>query len=209
MNRENLISYLKNISNIMILHESMLTEADAKFGDGDLGISMKKGFDAIYQTTLASDETDLGKIFFQCSAAFNEAAPSTLGTVLSICMMGMARKLMGQTCASLEEMANALEEGLKMITLQTKSSVGDRTIMDSLVPAVSALKEHAPDGKNIALSSAFKAAKAGMESTKDLAAKFGRMVYYGEQVLGHPDGGAITGMLIFEALAEVSDKVSF
>ncbi len=202
MNRENLVSYFKKISDIMTFRENELTDADAKFGDGDLGISMKKGFAAIYQTVSASKEKDLGKIFFQCSTVFNESAPSTLGTVLSICMMGMAKKLTGITDASSENMADALDAGIKMITARTNSDVGDRTIMDSLVPAVTAFRKHLPKGKEEALLAAYEAAKQGMESTKNLTAKFGRMVYYGEQVLGYTDGGAITGMLIFEALTQ-------
>lgn len=205
MNRENLIYLLKNISDTMTQNEDLLTQADAKFGDGDLGISMKKGFDAIYHIVSVSEEIDLGKIFLQCSAGFNEAAPSTLGTILSICMMGMAKKLNGLTDASLENMSDALDAGLEMVSLRTKSSVGDRTIMDSLVPAVKALKNHVSEEKDAALTAAFKAAEKGMENTKFLPAKFGRMVYYGEQVLGHADGGAIAGMLIFKALSHHSD----
>lgn len=201
MNRKNLIPILKSISETMAQNENILTQADAKFGDGDLGISMKKGFDAIFHIVSDTEENDLGKIFFQCSIGFNEAAPSTLGTVLSIGMMGMAKKLNGLTDASLDNMADALDTGIKMITLRTKSSVGDRTIMDSLIPAVEAIKNHISEGNNAALMAAYKEAEKGMENTKHLTAKFGRMVYYGEQVLGYADGGAIAGMLIFKAIA--------
>lgn len=205
MNRKDLIFLLKDISDAVAQNENTLTKADAKFGDGDLGISMKKGFDAIFHIVSSTEENDLGRLFLQCSFGFNEAAPSTLGTVLSIGMMGMAKELNGLTEASLENMANALDAGIKMITLRTKSTVGDRTIMDSLIPAVEALKSHISDGKDTALTAAFKAAEKGMENTKNLVAKFGRMVYYGEQVLGYTDGGAIVGMLIFKALVHHSD----
>ena len=75
MNRENLIYLLKNISDTMTQNEDLLTQADAKFGDGDLGISMKKGFDAIYHIVSVSEEIDLGKIFLQCSASMKRRLP--------------------------------------------------------------------------------------------------------------------------------------
>lgn len=198
MDKTSLVVILEKLMTVMIHCESELTQADARFGDGDLGISMKKGFEAAHICAKNTDETDLGKIFLLCSNAFNEAAPSTLGTILSLCLMGMAKELKGKTNASLEEMAYAMEQGVNTITLRTNSHLGDRTILDSLIPAINTLKNRLAEGKESALTAAFEAARKGVENTKNLPAKFGRMVYYGDQVLGYADGGAIVGMLIFK-----------
>ena len=86
-----------------------------------------------------------------------------------------------------------------MIMNKAKSKPGDKTILDSLYPAVQALKEHASEGET-AWEEAYKAACAGAENTRKMKGVHGRIAYYGEKTLGEMDGGAVAGMLIFEAL---------
>ena len=146
-----------------------------------------------------AEENDLDILLRNCSSEFNEAAPSTLGTIISFGFMGMAKYLKGKTSVDLPDIASAMEAGIQMIMNKAKSKPGDKTILDSLYPAVQVLKEHASEGET-AWEEAYKAACAGAENTRKMKGVHGRIAYYGEKTLGEMDGGAVAGMLIFEAL---------
>lgn len=198
-NRTQLAESLKKISSKMTEKEKYLIELDAKFGDGDLGLSMKQGFGKVADYLAKAEENDLGILLRNCSSEFNEAAPSTLGTIISFGFMGMAKYLKGKTSVDLPDIASAMEAGIQMIMNKAKSKPGDKTILDSLYPAVQVLKEHASEGET-AWEEAYKAACAGAENTRKMKGVHGRIAYYGEKTLGEMDGGAVAGMLIFEAL---------
>ena len=190
------------IAETMAANTDYLVELDARFGDGDLGISMRDGFGSVAKYLATSTETDIGMALRGCSTAFNETAPSSLGTILSFAMMGMAKALRGKKEAGLAEMADALQKGVTLIMEKAKSKPGEKTILDSLVPGTEALNAHAQEGTKAALEAAYAAAQEGLENTKNMVGKHGRIAYYGEQTLGSVDGGAAVGMLLFRALQE-------
>lgn len=190
------------VSEKMSNNRNFLIELDQRNGDGDLGISMDEGFAAAYASMDASAETDLGKLMIGAGKAFNEAAPSSLGTILSFMMMGMARVLKGHESADAALLGEALTGGVEKIMERAKSKPGEKTVLDALEPAARALRAHAAEGFKPALAAAKNAAKEGAESTKAMKAVHGRAAYYGDKTIGLVDGGAVAGMLIFEALAE-------
>lgn len=201
MDRLQFIGAVGSITKIMVEQTDYLVELDARFGDGDLGISMSQGFAAATNAMEEDKDTkDLGLLLRTAANAFNEAAPSTLGTIMSFLFMGMAKVLKGKTDASLEEAADAMMNGLNFIMEKAKSKPGDKTILDSLYPGVLSLKENAEKGKEAALKEALKAAEAGLESTRQMRGKHGRIAYYGEKTIGEIDGGAAAGVLIFRGL---------
>jgi dihydroxyacetone kinase-like protein len=103
-------------------------------------------------------------------------------------------------------LAGAFEAGLKSLQKQTKAKVGDKTMMDALIPAVEAARKAADAGQNPSdvLAQAAQAAKAGAESTKDIAARFGRARNVGAKSIGTPDAGATSVALVFQGLAEAA-----
>jgi len=181
-------------------NKDYLTELDQQSGDGDLGVSMSSGFGAVCAFLAGSSETDLGRAFMKCSGAFNEAAPSTLGTILSVGLMGMAKALKGKPEASEAEMAAAFSAGLDQIMERAKSKPGDKTILDSLCPAAAAWKAASGGGRGAALAAAAEAARSGSEATRGMKSVHGRAAYYGEKSVGLLDGGAVVGRLVFEGL---------
>lgn len=192
---------LAKISLVMDENKDYLVELDQLNGDGDLGISMSAGFRAVKDYFAETEETDLGKALAKAGNAFNEAAPSSLGTIMAFGFMGMARELRGMTEIGMGELAGALEKGVEKIMEKTGSKPGERTVLDALCPAVKAFREHSADPSE-AWRAAAQAAAAGAESTKAMKPVHGRAAYYGEKSLGHFDGGAVVGQLIFEALAD-------
>jgi len=202
MNAESLKKAMRSISGLMAENKDYLVELDAQNGDGDLGISMNSGYAAVSDYLNAAEETDLGKLFMKCSGVFNEAAPSSLGTITAFGMMGMAKALKGKTEASLEDVAGAMDAGLATIMEKAKSKPGEKTILDALHPAVEALKENAASGDaKAAFALAAAAAADGSENTKSMRSVHGRAAYYGDKSIGLLDGGSVVGKLIFEGIS--------
>jgi dihydroxyacetone kinase-like protein len=98
-------------------------------------------------------------------------------------------------------MFKAGEKGIREIG---KANVADKTLLDTLVPAVSALERAKQEGKSLpeALSDFEQAAKQGMESTKELIAKVGRSSRLGERTRGHQDAGATSCYFILRAFSQ-------
>lgn len=204
MKREELKDTLAEISAVMNENADYLVSLDAKFGDGDLGISMSQGFEKVAEYMVTAQEDDLGKLLKACASEFNEAAPSTLGTIMSFGFMGMAKMLKGKTEAGLPEVAAAMDAGLQMIMDKAKSRPGDKTILDSLIPGVRVLLDKCDEPD--VFEKAYQAAYEGMELTKTMKGKHGRIAYYGDKTIGEVDGGATVGMLIFKAISNVAGK---
>ena len=101
-------------------------------------------------------------------------------------------------------LASALEAALASVRKQTKAQVGDKTMMDALVPAIQAVRAATDAGASPAeaLAKAAAAAEAGAASTKDMRARFGRAKNLGDRSIGSPDPGATSMSLIFKGFAE-------
>jgi dihydroxyacetone kinase len=206
MNVHTLARAMKSVSDTMAANKDYLVELDQQNGDGDLGISMAAGFKAVSDYLAANSgaqnaEKDLGRLFMKCGAVFNEAAPSSLGTILSMGMMGMARALKGKEEADTASLAAAMEAGIASIMEKAKSKPGEKTVLDALCPGIEALKQHSGGDSQAAWTEAAKAAAAGSESTKDMRPVHGRAAYYGDKSIGILDGGSVVGRLIFEGVA--------
>ncbi len=199
MNAKQFREAMRAINHQMLLNKEELGRLDAAAGDGDLGISMSAGFAAVCDKLVEAHGEDLGQLMMESGRAFNEAAPSSLGTILSMGMIGAALDLKGKTDCSTAEMAAAMKKGLARIMERAQSKPGEKTILDALCPAVQALHEHAQQPN--AWQKAAQAAQEGMERTRMMRSVHGRSAYYGDKTIGHLDGGAVVGKLIFEAIA--------
>ena len=200
MNYDSLCKIITSISDIMTENKDYLVSLDQQNGDGDLGISMSSGYEAVKNYVIASEERDLGKLLMKCSSVFNEAAPSSLGTITAFGFMGMAKALKGKEEATFAECADALDAGLNKIMEKAKSKPGEKTILDALYPAIEVLKNSDGSDKVAALKSAAEAAAEGSENTKNMKSIHGRAAYYAEKSIGTLDGGSVVGKLIFEAI---------
>lgn len=193
---------MKSIKDIMQQNKEYLIELDSAMGDGDLGLTMAKGFVAVSKTMDDFTDKDIGKALFQAGVAMNNTASSTMGTLIATAMMRAGKTVKGKEEVELKEiveMGFAAVEGIKD---RGKAEVGDKTILDSLVPAVEALKESSDNGFPLptAFEAAYQAAKDGVEATKNMISQHGRARYYGEKSKGKQDPGATVAMLAIEAI---------
>ncbi|MDR1058923.1 MAG: dihydroxyacetone kinase subunit L [Treponema sp.] len=202
MNVQSLAGAFGAVSAVMDKNRDYLIQLDQQNGDGDLGISMSSGFRAVkeYLSENTGGERDLGRLLMKSGSLFNEAAPSSLGTIISMGMMGMARSLKGKEEAGLADLAAAMEAGLASIMEKAKSKPGEKTVLDALCPGVEALKKASGGDIKGAFAAAAAAAAEGSENTKNMKAVHGRAAFYGEKSIGVLDGGSVAGKLIFEGL---------
>lgn len=193
---------LNAISKIMTENRDYLVELDQRNGDGDLGISMDDGFSAVANFAKESHELDTADLFRRCATVFNEVAPSSLGTIMSFGFMGMAKYLKTVNSLTFKSFAEAMEAGNELIVQKTGTKLGEKTVLDSITPAIKTLIAHSNAKASEAFRKAAEAAATGAEATKKMRAVHGRAAYYGDASIGIIDGGAVVGKLLFEALSE-------
>lgn len=199
-NSESLRRAWRAAAELLESNTERLTQLDQAGGDGDLGISMRNGSAAALRSLEENLPDDLGLALKTMADAFNEAAPSSLGTILSFGMKGMAAALRGRREADTGDWARAMEAGTALIMQRAGSKPGEKTVLDAVCPAVGALRDHAQDGP-AAWRAAAKAAADGAQSTRAMRAVWGRAAYQKDGAIGCVDGGAAAAALIFEALA--------
>ena len=182
----------KSISAEMDSAKEELIELDGAMGDGDLGLTMSNGFQAVAAECEAQAETDIGKLFMKLGMKMNSTVPSTMGTLISTCLMKAAPAAKGKTEIDLSDLAAMGEGALNGVMERGGAKPGDKTMLDALAPAVEALKQAAAEGKDITAGAeaAAAAAEKGAEGTKELQSVHGRAAYYREKSVGRQDPGA-------------------
>ncbi len=203
IDKKKAVEFICAASKIMNDNKEHLIELDAALGDGDLGLTMSAGFNKAKEVAEQYAEEDLGKFFFTVGSAIAKEVPSTMGTLVGSGFLKVGKALKGQQSMGMTELATFMREYVTGIMERGKASPGDRTIIDSLMPAADSLAAEQGDDLAAAIGRAYEASLAGVEATKDMKAAFGRGVFFGDKVLGIPDQGAIVGSLIVKAWVEV------
>ena len=192
---------LKNACLSVIAAEAELTEIDAKFGDADHGFTMAKVCNAIIA---AVDEADGG-----IQTILDDAAMAVMAI-----NGGSAVPLWNTWLDGMQEGALEAEEvdvsGIKAIFAKafeeldemSGAKVGDKTMMDALIPASEAIAAYEGDSEAELFTLAAAAAAAGAENSRNFPSKFGRAKSYGTKTIGTPDAGAMSMAKFFEGLAK-------
>jgi dihydroxyacetone kinase-like protein len=203
LNRADLTSVLIKVAGDMKEHVDQLRDLDAVMGDGDLGVTIGMGSDAMIAYLADPDETDIGKMLVKCGMNVNKVNPSTFGTLQASAFMGAGKAVLNKTeitVADLIAMGNGAIDGIKK---RGKAEVGDKTMLDSLVPAVETFQRSFDRTDDIAeaLKAAVSAAEAGMLATDTMKAKFGRGSWRPDGTAGKRDGGATAFYFMIESFA--------
>jgi dihydroxyacetone kinase-like protein len=177
---------------------------DAAIGDGDLGITVTLGLGAMAEALPELAGTDLGNILMKSGMAFNRKAASTFGALFATMMMRAARVAKGLDelgLAQLAEMAVAAADGVRE---RGKSDVGNKTLLDALVPAAQALAAAAAGGAGLlaGIESATAAAEAGMRATAAMKSQVGRASWFADRTEGQQDPGATAIWMMFVSLRD-------
>jgi len=194
------INYFKHVVEMIEVEKDYLCELDRKLGDGDHGVTMSIGWQAINEklNNELANESDCGKISSTIGMTFLNAVGSSVGPLYATGFLRGA-KVVAQKSelndADLAEFWIAFVNGVKE---RGKSKVGDKTMVDTLEPALQSLEENFSKTQDFLSSfeQAVLAGEKGMKSTIDLTSKIGRSSRLGERSKGSQDPGATSAYLI-------------
>ena len=177
-----------------------LTELDSVGGDGDLGIVMGDGFKAADQFVHDSMETDLGKLFYQAGKCFNNAASSSMGTLLSSGFMNIGQKLKGKTALANEELLLLVREMAAGVKQTGKAEEGEKTFLDAIYPAARSIEANLTSAPIDFLTAGYQAACQGVDDAAKMEAKHGRLAFRKADSIGIIDPGTVVAKLYVEGL---------
>lgn len=194
----------KTVLHSMEAAKEELIALDGAMGDGDLGLTMCHGFEAVCAEIASSDETDIGKLMMRLGMKMNAAVPSTMGTLVATCFLKAAPAAKGRTTVGLAEISDMAADAVKGVMERGGAKPGDKTMLDALAPAAAALQKAAGEQKTLAeaFEAAYAATKEGAEATRAMQSVHGRAAYYREKSVGKQDPGATAVMYIVRGLAE-------
>jgi len=203
VDRETLILMLRGAAGLIRQNHDLLTRYDSAGGDGDHGTTMVRAMDNLEKAIDENSGMPLKDLLQAIGWAVMGTDGGATGPLWGTFFSGMSDGIAGETLDG-ASVAAAFDAGLKSIEKQTKAKVGDKTMMDALIPAVEAARKAVDEGQDPAgvLAQAAQAAKLGAESTKDFAARFGRARNVGAKSIGTPDAGATSVALIFQGFVE-------
>jgi dihydroxyacetone kinase phosphoprotein-dependent L subunit len=180
-----------------------LSQLDAAGGDGDHGTTMRRAMGEIEKTLAANPEANLRQLIARVGSALLGIDGGATGPLLGSFFLGMADGVGDRTSLDAASLAAAFGAGVARVQKQTKAQLGDKTMLDALLPALAALRASADAGEDAgqALRSAADAAARGADATKNWIPKFGKARFAGERTRGHPDPGATSLAMIFAGFA--------
>jgi phosphoenolpyruvate---glycerone phosphotransferase subunit DhaL len=204
---------LARMADDAIAAKDELTALDSALGDGDLGRTVERGFQAI-KIMLEGDgaaESDLGKLLFRTGKTFSNAAASSFGALLGTAFMKTGMALKGKTDASPGEVVDAIRSALTALMEQGKANIGDKTMLDALAPAIDAMSAYlATSVGDASLAACFRAgadaAQAGAERTRAMQSQIGRASWQGERSIGTMDPGARAIAILFNSGASFLEQ---
>jgi dihydroxyacetone kinase phosphoprotein-dependent L subunit len=194
----------------VIEYKPFLTKIDSAIGDGDHGIGMSIGFTQAEENLNKKEFTTINDVFKTIGMSMITSMGGASGVIFGTMFTGGVKSLDPQKNLNLPLLAEILEKSLISIKERGKASLGDKTMIDALEPAVKGLKQSAEKNQSLleGLKSAEVNAAKGVESTKEFVAKFGRAKSLGERAIGHQDAGATTVWIIFKSMREWVEDVS-
>lgn len=188
-------------------HIDEFRKLDAAIGDGDLGITVRKGCQAIVHTLRNTGIEDIGVILSKCGADFNRANPSTFGILAGSAFIESGKYANGKTVLDLGDIAKMFRASLEGVIKRGKAKAGEKTMLDALEPAVISLERSATESKSIpvAFTEAASEAAIGLEKTKEMEAKKGRARAFGNRTIGEQDPGAT---VVYYFLKEIATALN-
>ena len=194
---------LLKIAQAIQQNKDYLSEIDGLIGDGDHGMNMNKGFTMFAEQIKDKETSFSGGLYDLGNLLFSQIGGS-MGPIYGTLFMDMAEAGEKYENIGLDALAAMLDAGLNGLHDIVEAQVGDKTVIDTLVPANDALQKAVKDGISFedALKKMKAAAEAGRDSTKDLVAKFGRSSRLGERSRGVLDAGSVSLCIILCAMAD-------
>jgi phosphoenolpyruvate---glycerone phosphotransferase subunit DhaL len=197
------IAWLREAQTAVTGRADYLTQLDAAIGDGDHGINMTRGLEAVGKA-LAAQGPDMapGRLLVLAGKTLVATVGGASGPLWGSAFRAAGRSLGDADGFDGDRLAAALDAGLAAVVELGAAQPGDKTMVDALAPATAALRERLAAGDSVtqAVTAAADAAEEGARATAPMQARKGRASYLGERSIGHQDPGATSAALIVRAL---------
>jgi dihydroxyacetone kinase-like protein len=197
------------IGQTIITNKQFLTDLDAAIGDGDHGINMARGFEAVSaKLQLLGPDKDIGTILKTVGMTLISSVGGASGPLYGTAFLRASSPSMGKYELDKETATLMLAAAITGIKERGKASRGEKTMLDALEPAYDAFVAGAAAQKSLieCLELACEAAGQGVEFTKTIVATKGRASYLGERSVGHQDPGATSSYIILQTLLDYSRR---
>ena len=195
-------TWMTEIESSVRAERDHLVQLDAAIGDGDHGINMARGFEAVVQALANDSGSSPGRLLIVAGRTLVSTVGGASGPLWGSALRSGGRVLGDQATFEAGQLIEVLTAALTSVKDLGTAARGDKTMVDALEPAVETLRERLGAGDSLpaAIDAAADAAEAGMRSTIPLQARKGRASYLGERSVGHQDPGATSTALIIRAL---------
>ncbi len=197
-------SVIKLIAQTCVDNEKYFSDLDAVAGDGDFGFSLARGFENVIAEWDEYDRSDLGTFIQKVATTMSGRIGGTSGPIWGTAFLRAAISVKDKNDISQADVVAMLRSAVEGIMKRGGASLGDKTLLDALVPLTDAIEadlDKGLDGKAVAQHAA-EVARAAAEETAKLEAHRGRASYTGERSIGSPDPGAIAMAVLAERIAE-------
>ncbi|MGZ4261172.1 MAG: dihydroxyacetone kinase subunit DhaL [Solirubrobacteraceae bacterium] len=200
MNRDTVLDWMQRFAASMAEHRQELVALDTAIGDGDHGTNMDRGMRKALEKLESQEQADAGAVLKTVAMALISNVGGAAGPLYGTLLLQMGTALAGKDNIELATYTEAWRKGIQGVQARGKAELGDKTMVDALVPGVEAL-DKAPD-LDSGLREAVSAAESGMRDTIPLVARKGRASYLGERSKDHQDPGATSTFYLYQTAAD-------
>ncbi len=197
MNIDKIKLWINNLADVYEENKDYLSKLDADIGDADHGINISRGFKFVKEAI--ANTNDIASLFKTTATALIKNVGGASGPLYGTFFLNAGISANKKDGLSLNDIAEIFDKGTNAIAALGKSKAGEKTMLDTLYPALNAMKENANDiekfRENVLL-----AAENGMKSTIDMLATKGRASYLGDRSIGHQDPGATSMFMLIKSL---------
>lgn len=188
----------------VVANEKYFGDLDAVVGDGDFGYSMARGFDVVLADWDGFDRTDISTFLKKIAVVITSRIGGTSGPIWGTGFLRAATTAAGADSLDADQIVAMLRAAVDGIKARGGAELGEKTLLDALVPAISAIEAAAKDGLAAAdiRSAAATSARSAADATREMQARRGRASYTGERSIGTLDAGAVAVAVLLEALAD-------
>jgi dihydroxyacetone kinase phosphoprotein-dependent L subunit len=192
---------VKVIAQTAVDNETYFCELDAVVGDGDFGYSLARGFEIVLSDFDELEYDDAGGLLKKTALVLTKRIGGTSGPIWGTAFLRAGASLAGNPEPSGADVVAALRASIEGIKQRGNTDLGDKTLLDALVPAVDELEQALQEGADDALPRAAAKARESAEATKGMLAQRGRASYTGERSRDSADAGAIGIAVMLEAVS--------
>ena len=191
---------VRTIAQTAVDNETYFCELDAVVGDGDFGYSLARGFEIVLSDWDELGYEDTGGLFKKTAIVLTKRIGGTSGPIWGTAFLRAGTTLSGTPEPSSDDVIAAMRAAIEGIKQRGDTDLGDKTLLDALVPAVDELEKALAEGAPDALPRAAATCREAAEATKGMLAQRGRASYTGERSRDSADAGAVGVAVLFEAV---------